>query len=264
VSLREDLVPERTSMGRGIDVLSCVAQLSASSAYGASVQDIARELQRDRSQISRTLAALAAERLVTRGPDGRYRLSWGWYAAAEQLVDRRLRSEGLTILDDLSATVGEACFLGVLAGDATVTVVESVPAAARMIGSWIGRGYPAFCSDAGQAVLWDASDDEIRGVFSRTEFRSTGPNAATSVDEFLTRLAEARARGYAIVAEEAEPGLYSVSAPVWDFRGEVIAGLQIVGERPRLEPRSAALGAACVDAARRLSMALGAAAARAG
>lgn len=251
-------------MGRGMDVVSCVAEMSAASGRGVSVQDIARALQRDRSQISRTLAALADERLVSRGPDGRYRLAWGWYASAEQLVERRLRSEGLTILDELSEAVGEACFLGVLEGDATVTIVESVPAAARLIGSWIGRAYPAFCSDAGQAVLWDASDEEVRGVFSRTKFRSAGPNAAASVDEFLERLKGSRARGYAIVAEEAEPGLYSVSAPVWDFRGEVIAGLQIVGERHRLEPRSEALGAACVEAAERLSVMLRAREARDG
>ena len=112
-------------MGRGMDVVSCVAQLSAASGEGVSVQDIARALQRDRSQISRTLAALADERLVSRGHDGRYRLAWGWYASAEQLIERRLRSEGLTILDELSQAVGEACFLGVLEGDATVTIVES-------------------------------------------------------------------------------------------------------------------------------------------
>jgi len=241
-----------------MDVVSCVAELSAASGQGVSVQTIARALERDRSQVSRTLAALAEEQLVSRGSDGGYRLAWGWYASAEQLVERRLRSEGLTILDELSRAVGEACFLGVLEGDATVTIVESVPPAARLIGSWIGRAYPAFCSDAGQAVLWDASDDEVRGVFRRTTFRSAGPYAATSVEEFLARLKDARARGYAIVAEEAEPCLYSVSAPVWDFRGEVIAGLQIVGERHRLEPRSEALGAACVDAAQRLSAVLGA------
>ena len=57
-----------------------------------------------------------------------------------------------------------------------------------MIGSWIGRAYPAFCSDAGQAVLWDASDDEVRGVFEQTVFRSAGPNAPASVDDFLERL----------------------------------------------------------------------------
>lgn len=249
-------------MGRGMDVVSCVAEMSAVSGQGVSVQTIARALQRDRSQVSRTLAALAEEQLVSRGPDGRYRLAWAWYASAQQLVERRLRSEGLTILDELSADVGEACFLGVLEGDATVTIVESVPPAARLIGSWIGRAYPAFCSDAGQAVLWDASDEEVRGVFSRTSFRSAGPNAAASVDEFLVRLKESRARGYAIVAEEAEPGLYSVSAPVWDFRGEVIAGLQIVGERHRLESKSEALGAACADAAQRLSAVLGAGEAR--
>ena len=245
-------------MGRGFDVLSALAELMPGSPAGASVHEVAQALGRERSQVSRTLSALADQQLVVRSDDHRYRLSWGWYAAAQDLTDRRLRSTGLEVLDELAATTGEACFLGVLRGDSTLTIVESVPAGSRMIGSWVGRAYPAFCSDAGQAVLWDATDDEVRTVFARTVFRSTGPNAPASVDDFLARLHRARERGYAIVDQEAEPGLYSVSAPVWDFRGEAVAGMQIVGERNALQPRTAELAGACVAAAESLSAALGA------
>ncbi|RKS93350.1 IclR family transcriptional regulator [Microbacterium sp. AG790] len=251
----------RSSMGRGFDVLSALAGLTAENAAGASVQQVAHALGRERSQISRTLAALHERGLAVRDDDGGYRLSWSWYADAQELVHRRLRTDGLAVLDALSATTGEACFLGVLAGDATVTIVESIPAGSRMIGSWIGRAYPAFCSDAGRAVLWDADDDEIRAVFADTDFASGGPRAARSVDEFLGRLAESRQRGFAIVDEEAEPELFSVSAPVWDFRGEVVAGLQIVGERAALSARVDELGARCIAAASALSHALGARAA---
>lgn len=244
-------------MGRGLEVISCLAGLMAETHQSASVLEIAKALGRERSQVSRTLAALAEEGLAVRDAGG-YRLSWEWYAIAQQLVDGRLRTVGLSIMDALAAAVGESCFLGVLAGDSTVTVVESIPAGSRMIGSWVGRAYPAFCSDAGQAVLWDASDDEIRAVFAQTTFRSPGPNAPRSVDDFLARLRASRARGFVIVDQEAEPDLYSVSAPVWDFRGEVVAAVQIVGERASLEPRTAALATQCVGAAAELSAALGA------
>ncbi|VXB49969.1 IclR family transcriptional regulator [Microbacterium sp. 8M] len=251
----------RSSMGRGFDVLSALADLMVASPGGASVQEVAHALGRERSQISRTLSALADQRLVERGDDHRYRLAWGWYAAAQDLTDRRLRSAGVGVLDELAARTGEACFLGVLQGDSTLTIVESIPDGSRMIGSWIGRAYPAFCSDGGQAVLWDATDDEVRAVLAQTRFTSPGPNAPASVDDFLDRLHRARERGYAIVDQEAEPELYSVSAPVWDFRGEVAAAVQIVGERTALQPRTDALAQACVAAAEALSAALGAPAA---
>lgn len=254
----EDLDPPRTSMGRGFDVLSTLAALSVDDSDGVSVRDVALALERERSQVSRTLSALADRDLVVRGEDHRYRLAWSWYATAQDLTDRRLRTAGLQVLDELAETVGEACFLGVLQGDSTLTIVESIPRESGMIGSWVGRAYPAFCSDAGRAVLWDASDEEVRAVFARTAFTSPGPNAPASAEDFLDRLREARTLGYALVDQEAEPGLYSVSAPVWDFRDEVAAGVQIVGERSTLQPRTAQLAEACVAAAEALSAALGA------
>ncbi|MGK9149007.1 helix-turn-helix domain-containing protein [Plantibacter flavus] len=253
-------------MGRGFEVISCLAGLTDDGggrpAPGATVAEVAGALGRDRSQVSRVLAALAQQRLVVRGPDRRYALAWEWYAAAQELTERRLRSIGLGILEDLADELGEACFLGVLSGASTRTIVESVPAASRLIGSWIGRSYPAFCSDAGQAVLWDADDEEIRDVFAETSFESAGPNAPRSVDDFVTRLDAARRRGYAVISEEAEPGLFAVATPVFDFRGEVVAALQVVGTREALEARTVELAAACTRASAALSTALGAPSAR--
>lgn len=249
--------PNLSSMGRGFEVIAALTELAAASGDGASVTAVAEHLGRDRSQVSRTLAALDRRGYVTRDPSRGYRLAWRWYAEAQEVTEVRLRTDGLTILDDLAADVGESCFLGVLRGADTVTIVESVPAASRMIGSWIGRAYPADCSDAGQAVLWDADDDEVRDVFAVASFDGAGPRAPRSVDEFLARLDAARERGFAIVDEEAEAELYSVSAPVRDFRSEVVAALQIVGERDALVDRTADLGARCRAAADRLSAVLG-------
>lgn len=251
--------PALSSMGRGFEVIGALAALTGSSPQnGASVTAVAEHLGRDRSQVSRTLAALDRRGYLTRDGGRGYRLSWAWYAQAQEITAVRLRTEGLSLLDELADATGESCFIGVLHGADTVTVVESIPATSRMIGSWIGRAYPAWCSDAGRAVLWDADDEEIRDVFTGIRFTGAGPNAPASLEVFLERLRDSKERGYAIVDEEAEAGLFSVSAPVRDFRGEVIAAVQVVGERRALVDRATEVSGRCRIAADRLSTLLGA------
>ncbi|MGF0121712.1 MULTISPECIES: IclR family transcriptional regulator [unclassified Pseudoclavibacter] len=247
-----------SSMGRALDVLTTLAQLTRTPPHRATVAQVAGALDRDRSQVSRTLKHLAEDGSVLRRDDRSYELGWRGYATAQELTERRLRIDGLTLLEGLARDTGEACFIGVLSGDSTVTIVEALPRDARMIGSWLGRPYPAFCSDAGQGTLWDADDDEVAAVLAAADFRASGPNAPVDVGDFLERLERARRRGYSIVDEEAEPGLYSVGAPIWDFRGEVIAAVQIVGARAEMVPKSDELGAAVARTAARLSEVLAA------
>ncbi|AXL10958.1 IclR family transcriptional regulator [Microbacterium foliorum] len=249
--------PPSSSMGRGLDVLAAVADL-ARDLRPATVSGIAEALGRERSQVSRTLASLHRSGLVRRNADRSFTLAWGWYAAAQELSAQRLRTHGQVVLDELSSHLGEAAFLSVLQGDATLTTLESLPADSRMIGSWIGRAYPAYCSDAGRATLWDAPAEEIRTVFGSTEFSAQGPNTPASIDDFLSRLDDDRRRGFTIVDQEAEPGLYSVAAPVWDHRGEVVAAVQVIGTREAMQERTAACGDACARAAAQLSRELGA------
>jgi IclR family pca regulon transcriptional regulator len=106
-------------------------------------------------------------------------------------------------------------------------------------------------------VLWESSEAEVRTVFNGVDFVRHGPNTPSDVDDFLVRLAAARVRGYSVVDEEAEPGLYSLAVPVRDFTGEVAAALQIVGTRARLEPRRTECAAALVEQGRWLEARLG-------
>ncbi|MEU5096187.1 IclR family transcriptional regulator [Streptomyces sp. NPDC020996] len=233
---------EQSSMGRGLDILVALAHRTAEGLRGTSVADLAREMDRDRSQLSRSLDAMAREEFAVREPRS-VSLHWRLYADALDVTAHRLRTDGHTALEGMVGETGESCYLGVLAGDTTVTIAERVPRGSKQVGSWIGRPYPAYCSDCGQALLVDADDEEIASVFARTEFLRHGPNTPVDLDDFRRRLAATRTRGYSIVDEEAEPGLYSVAAPVRDFRGEVVAALQVVGPRTRLAPATDA----CAD-----------------
>jgi DNA-binding IclR family transcriptional regulator len=246
-----------SSLTRGLAVLTVFAEHPPADPRGHTAAEVAALLGRDRSQVSRILKGLEAARLLRRDPGSRrYTVSWELYARAQQVTERRLRRDGRTALEGVAADTGECAYLGVLRGASSVTIVEAMPPALSSFVSWVGRGYPAYCSDAGRPLLFDAGRAEIEAIFSRTTFVRHGPNTPVDLDDFLARLAAARERGYSIVDQEAEPGLYSVAAPVRDFRGEIVAAVQVVGPRHRLEPRTEDCAAAVLKWSTRLTQTL--------
>lgn len=231
-------------MGRGMMAILALGARHEAGLPGGTVAGVAADLGRDRSQVSRSLRSGEQEAFLRRTAERTYALDWSILTDAQQLTARRLHTDGGMALERLALVTDEGCFLGMLHGQSTVTIGESVPASSNLVGSWLGRPYPAYCSDAGQAVLWEASEAEVRTVFADVAFVRHGPNTPADVDDFLARREAARKRGYSIVDEEAEPGLYSLAVPVRDFKGDVVAALQIVGIKDRLGPRRKA----CADA----------------
>lgn len=247
-----------SSMGRGIMAVFAAGSRAAQGLPGGKVGDIAADLGKDRSQVSRSLRTARQEGFLSGPGDQRsYSLAWSLLTDAQLLTEKRLESDGGTALEALAAETNEGCFLGVLSGASTVTIDERLPASSNLVGSWVGRPYPAYCSDAGQALLWHADDDEVRTVLSGVGFERHGPNTPVDVEDFLSRLQQARVRGYSIVDEEAEPGLYSLAVPVRDFKGDVVAALQVVGSKSRLEPRREHCARALVTWGKWLETALG-------
>ena len=62
-----------------------------------------------------------------------------------------------------------------------------------------------------------------------------GPNAPTTIDDFLDRLRSARQSGYATVDQTFEAGLAGIAAPITRrSRGDVVGVLSIAGPSVRL------------------------------
>ncbi|MGW4031205.1 IclR family transcriptional regulator [Streptomyces sp. NPDC004838] len=238
------------SLSRGLDVLLAVA------AAGSPVTStgIADRLGRGRVQVSRTLQSLGAAGLLSRDPGTlAYEPSWRLRSQATRAVRARLFTEGPPILRAAAEATGASAFLAEVRGDGAVAVLEDVPSGL----SWVGRSYPLYCDDAGQALLWDCSREELEIVFADTEFIAYGPAAPTGVAEFEARLLASRARGYAVVDGESEPGVFAVAAPVRDFSGEIVCALHTEGPSERLAPLAERHGRVIKDLADRLSGLLG-------
>jgi IclR family transcriptional regulator, KDG regulon repressor len=241
---RVALMSEReTSIRRGIEVLLSLATDEAVEQGGLSVTRISGRLEREKSQVSRALKALAEYGLVEHQGDGpSYRLGWRIHALAQRAGQPRLLEAAAPVLGRLVASLNERAHLSVLHGAQVLTVLSEQPGRAVEAVGWVGRTTPAYCTSAGQALLLDHDRAALDALLGDVELVALGPRTAGSVAELADRIAAARDVGYVVADEEFEQGLISVAAPVRDARGHIVASLNVSAPRFRFAGRAVEAG----------------------
>lgn len=225
---------------------------------GLGVVRIAELIGREKSQVSRALRTLAESGLVDRDPSTlHYRLGWRFFTLAARAGEQRLLSVAPPLLERLMKNLGETVHLSVLQGVEVLTVLSRSPSHAVTAAGWSGRTVPVYCTSSGRALLFDRDHDALSELLSGVEFRKLGPNTVRSVEQLYKRVVAARAQGYALVDEEFEFGLVGAAAPVLDFKGQIVAALNISAPKFRLGERLEAAGQEVKSAAEELSALLG-------
>jgi IclR family transcriptional regulator, KDG regulon repressor len=225
---------------------------------GLGVVRVAELIGREKSQVSRALRTLAESGLVDRDPSTlHYRLGWRFFALAARAGEQRLLSVAPPLLERLVKSLGETAHLSVLQGVEVLTVLSKSPPHAVTAVGWSGRTVPAYCTSSGRALLFHHDHDALSELFSGVEFRKVGPDTVRNVGELYERIVAARDRGYALVDEEFEFGLVGAAAPVRDFRGLIVAALNVSAPKFRLGERLETAGQEVKRAADELSALLG-------
>ncbi len=246
-----------SGLHRAIAILETLGASAVHQPQGIGVVEIARLVGREKSQVSRTLKTLAEAGLVDRDPDSLgYRLGWRLFTLAASAADQHLPAAAPGVLRRLVAVVGESAHLSVLQGAEVLTVLSESPSRAIQVSNWVGRTTPLQNTSSGRALLFDHTAEEIHALLDSADFDADAPNAPRDVAALLTRLHRARQAGYVVSDEEFEPGLVAVAAPVRDFRGHVIAALNISAPKFRFGNHLDAAGAQVVAAAHYLSQEL--------
>lgn len=183
----------------------------------------------------RLLKTLEAEEYVEQLPDGRFRpaaavLQLG-YSALQGLDVIEAASSPLRVL---AAETGETVNLGVLVG-VNVLYLHRIKNTDLVTATLqVGSVLPASCTSIGKLMLAFLPPPELERRLSQLEFPSgDGPNAAASTEQLERDLVLIRSRGWALQDEEVAYGLRSLSAPVRDKDGRVIAGLNIAVQASR-------------------------------
>lgn len=123
----------------------------------------------------------------------------------------------------------------------------------------VGSRVPAYASPMGWLLLADLSNRELAALFADSAFDPFTGHTPRDLATLAQRVGEAAARGYVLSRGIMETGGSSISAPVMDKAGMVVASIDISGpdsafELDQVETRYLA---AVVDTARRISARLG-------
>lgn len=178
---------------------------------------------------------------------------------SEYLSRLDTRKAALPVLRDIVRETGETAHLGVLSGKDVVYIelVDS-PQPIRIF-SKVGDSVPAYATAIGKSILAQLPGD-VRQRHIPDTLAGRTPNTLTTFEALYLDLAQTRERGYAIDNGENREGIRGFAAPIFDFAGNVCAGLSLAGPTARVvaEEDERRFGDVVTRAARRVSQVLGA------
>jgi IclR family pca regulon transcriptional regulator len=163
------------------------------------------------------------------------------------------------MLAALSEKLGESCYGAVLDGTEVLYVLH-IPSARHLINVdlRVGSRTPAYCTSVGRVLLAGLTPAAAEGVLTASKPEPRTPKTLTSKAKLVQAVDQARRQGWAIVDEELELGLRSLSVPLRGRGGVTVGAINICGPTSRVsldELRTAFLGE-MLDAAARIQAAI--------
>ena len=130
-------------------------------------------------------------------------------------------------LHRLAYALKEASSAGVLDGNDVICIAAT--SAGRVVSSTLqpGTRVPAYCTANGRVLLSALPQAEVDAWIARQALLPLTPNTVTLPERLRIEVARARSQGYAAVDQELELGLRTLSVPLKNHRGEVLAAMNV-------------------------------------
>jgi len=233
--------PKVQSLDRTFDIL----EILANEQNGLTLAQISEKLDLPKSTVHRLVGVLLQRSFVRKSSDtNRYRLGPGFIGLCSHYLNNlELKTESSPFMSELSRTTGNTVFIAIRQQTRMVYVDSQEQFNSLRKYSIIGQQKPLYCTSLGKALLMGLSDDEIRILLAQEVFERRGPNTHMNIESLLQDIRECRRRGWALDNQEAEPAINCVAAPIYDYRGQVIASISttwILAQHPEMVPEKIA------------------------
>ncbi|MDI3314256.1 MAG: IclR family transcriptional regulator [Mycobacterium sp.] len=208
----------------GIGVLDkAVGMLQAIAQSPCGLAELCDRTGLPRATAHRLAVGLEVHRLLARDPAGRWLLGPALSELAAHATDPLLAASAI-VLPRLRDTTGESVQVYRREGTTRVCVAALEPPAGLRDTVPVGARLPMTAGSGAKVLLAYADSATQRAILPAAKFTERA-------------LADVRRRGWAQSVAEREPGVASVSAPVRDARGAVIAAISVSGPIDRLGRR---------------------------
>jgi DNA-binding IclR family transcriptional regulator len=99
----------------------------------------------------------------------------------------------------------------------------------------IGRIAPMHATGVGKLHLLNYSEAQLLELKQKFGFPKYTEHTITGLDTLKKEIALVRKQGYAMDNEECEDGVRCIAVPVWDYSGQVVAGISLSAPVTRLD-----------------------------
>ncbi|MGW8379815.1 IclR family transcriptional regulator [Streptomyces sp. ODS28] len=202
---------------------------------GATVTELAGAVGLSRPTAFRILNSLEQTGFVDR-TDAKYSLGWEFSRLARRADPYgRLVVRIQPILDELAETAQETVTLSVPTPGGDLDLIAAAKGSHVVgvsVSSLIGQRWALHASSTGKILLADMTPEQLREQLPETLERFT-PDTITDRKALFKELQEVREQEYSILDNELEEGLLSLSRPIRDSAGSLVAILTVDAPRYR-------------------------------
>ena len=140
------------------------------------------------------------------------------------------------IMNELAERLQESCFAAVLDEDSVIYVARANSNRRISVGITIGSRLPAHCVSTGRVLLSALPDHMLQQYLNDVTLTKFTSNTIMSKVQLRSIIEEVRLNGWSIVDQELEVGLRSLSVPIRDGQGKIVAALNVCCPSERISP----------------------------
>lgn len=123
---------------------------------------------------------------------------------------------------------------GVLDGDDVIAVAAATAGPVVSATLQPGTRVPAWCTANGRVLLAALPNDALLPWLARQVMLPLTPQTLTDATRLRLEIERVRVQGYALVDQELEPGLRTLSVPLRNPRGDVVAAMNVSTSAARM------------------------------
>jgi DNA-binding IclR family transcriptional regulator len=214
------------SIDRAFDIIETLS----TEPKGLGVTELAKRLDLHKSTTHRLLATLVQRGYVSRQENGVYQFGLKAIELASYYINSlELQTEARPYIAQITTELGLTAHLGVLEGDQVVYIERMDVLSGIKLYSQIGLRMHSYCSSLGKCLLSAFDARTLAKVMANCSFNKFTPHTIGSLDELIVELKRTRRRGWAIDNLEYSLNNRCIGAPIYDYRGEIVAAISASG-----------------------------------
>ena len=199
------------------------------------VREIARQVDYHPSTVGRILITLTTLGILSRDKSNhRYKmgakvLKWG----AVYLEGLNLQAITRPVMEELRLKTNETVSLYVPSEDERVLIERLESTHFIRVVAQVGQRMPLYAGASGKVFLSFLPPDKREKILKNMKIERLTSETIVDIAELRKQIKQIQENGFAVSRGERVEGAYSVSAPLFDFRNQVVGAISISGPTNR-------------------------------